>query len=163
VFASSKGFRREFITAVVLVVMSIIALILIQYQVGTVRAGRPGYLIVVTPRSFPMFASGLMLVISTLNLLLVMKNRKAKPNSEEPYEKMDLKSSLPVFIVLLSYGFVLEPLGYVLSTILLTIFMLYHFRARKWQVALLGVFLPPIVYYVFKLLYVPLPKGFIGL
>jgi len=163
VSASSKEFRRELITGAFLVGISIIAFILIHYQVGTVRAGRPGYLIVVTPKSFPLFAASLMLIISSLNLLFLVRKQKKRLFTDEQYEKMNLKSSLPVFVALLFYVLVLEALGYVISTILLTLFMLYHFQAKKWFIVTIGVFLPPIVYFIFKLLYVPLPKGILGI
>lgn len=154
-------FRREFITAVVLMAISISILVLIQFQVNDVRVGRPGYLIVVTPKSFPMFSAGLMFIISSFNLIKVLKNSKiTKENSE--IEFIDLKAVLPVFCSLVLYAFSLEVLGYMISTIALTVFMLYYFRARPWQIFVIGLFFPPMVFYIFSYLYVPLPKGIFG-
>lgn len=163
VLKSSKGMRREFTTAVILVVISIIMIVLIYDQVGKVSVGRPGFLIVVTPRSFPLFAAGLMLGISTINFVSILKKWKSTKESDDGFEKIDFKSSMPVFFALFFYVLLLELLGYIISTILLTVFLLYHFGARKWQVITIGLFLPPIIFYIFKMLYVPLPKGFLGL
>ena len=66
---------------------------------------------------------------------------------------------------MIAYGFIVEWLGYPVSTLLLMLFLFKAIEPQKWSTALVGAFLSSgVTYVLFKiLLEVQLPRGIFGL
>ena len=70
-----------------------------------------------------------------------------------------------ILVALLLYAYVFVPLGFILSTILLLIFLFKAVEPQRWSWAILGAIISTLAAYgVFHLwLRSPLPKGFLGI
>jgi putative tricarboxylic transport membrane protein len=78
--------------------------------------------------------------------------------------KTNLLRIVLVILILCFYVLALNPLGYLVSTSLSLIFLMAFFGLREVRYFILIIaILPPAIYYLFKkLLYVPLPAGWLG-
>lgn len=83
---------------------------------------------------------------------------------ESWYVKARWKKLVLILVILLSYAFLLEKLGYVLSTFLLLFFLFRFVEAQRWLVTIAGSLMVSLVSYgVFdKWLKMQLPKGIWG-
>ena len=158
--------RRNLILAFTLLAIGIILLVMIPfYTVG--RAGRPGYLININPRTFPFMMAIIMSAMGLFNVVLAFRAYKkslsasssAKKLATEEVTAFDLKSVLPLFCIMFGYVFVLPSLGYVISTVILCTATGLFFKARAWEAILLGCLLALLVFLVFTRIGVPLPRG----
>jgi len=68
-------------------------------------------------------------------------------------------------VALMLYAYVFVPLGFILSTVLLLIFLFKAVEPQRWSWAILGAMISTLAAYgVFHLwLRSPLPKGFLGI
>lgn len=153
--------RREFIYGCIILLFSIIVLILIPFQISNMAHAGKGQYITVTPATFPLLTTILILVLSVIFLLGLYKKKKAGVSEgANEVEKMQI---LPVIIIVCSallYTFLLNILGFLIDSILFCTFVTLYYRGRLWQVLISGIIAPVTIYYLFRLLYVPLPKGF---
>ena len=157
--------RRNLILAFTLLAIGIILLVMIPfYTVG--RAGRPGYLININPRTFPFMMAMIMSAMGLFNVILAFRAYKKSRSSSsvrkleaEEVTAFDLKSVLPLFCIMFAYVLVLPSLGYIISTVILCAATGLFFRARAWEAILLGCVLAPLVFVMFTKIGVPLPRG----
>jgi uncharacterized BrkB/YihY/UPF0761 family membrane protein len=75
------------------------------------------------------------------------------------------KKVVSILVALLLYAYVFVPLGFILSTVLLLIFLFKAVEPQRWSWAILGAIISTLAAYgVFHLwLRSPLPKGFLGI
>jgi putative tricarboxylic transport membrane protein len=116
---------------------------------GTVRNPGPGF--------FPWWAS---VVLALLALVLLVR---AWMPSSTPVEKGSggIAKVAALLIVLGGYVFLLDPIGYLLSTFLLVLFMLRWIDPQRWPIALgMAAITSAGSYVVFAIwLSIPLPRG----
>jgi len=126
-------------------------------QQGLVRQGIPG------PGSLP-FIVGLICV--GLSLVVFIQAFRQRPLSFKNFFAHE--SSLPKLILALvsisGYGFLLKPLGFVLTTFIFLLFSLRLIGREKWVTAFVFSLLVAVLSYVlFTSLQVELPKGILGI
>lgn len=153
--------RRELIYAWVILLFSIIVLILIPSQVSNMAHAGKGQYITVTPSTFPRLTITLILALSVILLIsLYRKKRMGISEGAEGTEKIQIVPVIVIFLAALLYTLLLNILGFLIDTILFCTFVTLFYRGRLWQVLITGIVSPVIIYFLFRLLYVPLPKGF---
>jgi hypothetical protein len=153
-------YKRELLPSMSMFGISLAITVLTYLTVDATKIGVLGD-ITVTPRTFPLLAGIIMLGASAAYLFFEVTG-KSRRSIQGEAQAMDLKTILPVVIATIIYSVVLSRLGYVLSTVLITLFLAILFRAKLWQILIVSVLLPPLIYIVFKQIYVPLPSGIIG-
>jgi uncharacterized membrane protein len=150
--------KHNGVVAFLLLLIGIFCLILVPLQTVD-RKGRADYFIKVNPRTFPYFMSYLLIILGFLNListLLEYKKNKNKPSAN----KFNIKEYLPVFFVFfifILYSVILNPVGYVISTVLLLCFCSFIFLSKNWQVISIGVVVPIFLFLLFTRIGVALP------
>jgi putative tricarboxylic transport membrane protein len=124
------------------------------------RVVKPG------PGFFP-FWLGLALIIVSLALLFNYGRKKIDPSlsSQDLWKGLHWEKVLYSLVALLLYALFLETLGYILATVLLTLFFFRAIEPQKWVVVIFGsVITSFITYFLFKVwLQVQLPTGLWGL
>lgn len=118
---------------------------------------------IISPRFFPT-SIGVILLI--LGLCLVINNffiiRKHQNTSVAPKQgkKGNYFRVLIVNLVILSYIYLLEWMGYISSTIIVLALLIYFFGEKNWKVnVIVSAFVTVICYYFFsKLFLIPLPE-----
>lgn len=124
----------------------------IQLPLGSFKAPGPGF-----------FPVGLSLVIVLISLTLLVRNpKKSVHNTEETY--MGVRKMILTFSGLVAYAFLLELLGFVISTFGLTFFLLWVVQKARWPISIFlaatTTLLSRVVFESF--LGVPFPRGFLG-
>jgi putative tricarboxylic transport membrane protein len=131
------------------------------YQLGFGSFRRPGH-------GFIFFLASLFLIIlSAIDLggTFIGKPKTNEDKKEEPlWLGVRWGKILLVLIAIVVYVYLLNFLGFVLSTFLLMIFLFKTVEPTKWWIAVVSsVITIAIVYVVFNLLLkVPFPGGFLG-
>lgn len=107
------------------------------------------------PKEMPMFLSIALTIAAVINLIMVLK---LKPVSNSG-KNLDHEKFLKIIFALVAYIFLLEPLGYVLSTFLFLMFAIQTMeRVYLWKSALVaGVFSGGIYYLYVKVALGSLP------
>jgi putative tricarboxylic transport membrane protein len=120
-----------------------------KLPLGTVRNPGQGF--------FPWWTSVVIVLLALVFLAQVLTSR---PSTNQQAPGRIAKVAL-LLIVLSAYTFLLDPLGYLLSTFLLVLFMLRALDPQRWTVALSIALLAAVgSYVVFAIwLSVPLPRG----
>jgi putative tricarboxylic transport membrane protein len=93
-----------------------------HYQLGTAVRMGPGY--------FPLWIGGL---IALLGLILAVRSLRVEG---PPLPPIHLRPILFVVVASIAYGYLLKPLGLVLSTALVVIFAAFGGREFRWREAL---------------------------
>jgi putative tricarboxylic transport membrane protein len=116
---------------------------------GTVRNPGPGF--------FPWWTSVMLELLALILLFRALTLRS--PTSEKSSGR--LAKVIALLIALCAYTFLLDPLGYLLSTFLLVLFMLRAMDAQRWAIALGMAAITSVgSYVVFAIwLSIPLPRG----
>jgi putative tricarboxylic transport membrane protein len=114
---------------------------------------------------FPAAIGGIFSILS-LSLLITASRGKSREEQSEPFwkgEKSWVKVSLAL-LALVFYMFFLEYLGYILTTVLFTFFLLKYVGRKGWVVSIITAVLVSLgSYALFKIaLGVPLPRGLIA-
>ncbi len=94
-----------------------------HYQLGTAVRMGPGY--------FPLWIGGL---IALLGLILAVRSLRVEG---PPLPPIHLRPILFVVVASIAYGYLLKPLGLVLSTALVVIFAAFGGREFRWREALI--------------------------
>jgi putative tricarboxylic transport membrane protein len=129
----------------------------INLGLGNLRNPGPGFFPVALGSILGLFA----LFLMTATLL--------KKETKEPFaglwHGLKWQKTLMVLASLAVYTFLIEPLGYLLSTLLLMVYLFKGIEPQKWWVALVGAILASsVTYLLFKVfLQVQLPRGIFGL
>jgi putative tricarboxylic transport membrane protein len=115
------------------------------------------------PGFFPLGAA---IIMGSLCLGLYLKSGRIKAEGAEEswYVKERWKRLVLILVILLVYAFVLEKLGYVLSSFLVLFFIFRFVEKQRWGIAVGGsLFVALVSYGVFdKWLKMQLPKGIWG-
>ena len=123
--------------------------------IGTWRYPGPGF--------FP-FGTGIILASLCLGLYLKATRKSLGGVEESWYIKARWKKLVLILVILSGYAFILEKLGFILSTFLLLFFLFRFVEAQRWIVTIAGSLIVSLVSYgVFdKWLKMQLPKGIWG-
>jgi putative tricarboxylic transport membrane protein len=138
----------------------------IIFCVGAVQNGimlSPG---VPGPGCLAFIVGCILIGLSLLVLIPALSKSKDAPGAGErifPQPESFRKLSIAL-IALLSYGFVLEPLGFFLTTLLFLFFVLRFIEPQRWTTVFGFSFLTTFLAYVlFLALKVELPRGIFGI
>lgn len=122
-----------------------------KLSLGGPRAPEPGF--------FP-FCVALLLI--GVGLIILVQGVRRKP--EVPEAGLSKGRVILALVAIFAYPFILEPLGYLLSTFLFTIVLLRMMVKKTWWFTLgVACLISPVSYILFKVwLKVPLPGGLMG-
>jgi putative tricarboxylic transport membrane protein len=137
----------------------IISIYAITYGLGGSGSPGPGFLPFLTGIGLVLLS--LFLLISTLKDGIIINKQTEKFFPEkDSFKKIILSIS-----ALILFGFILEYLGYLLTTLLFMMFMLKFIESRKRMTVFLCSSLTAISFYLLfeKLLKSQLPKGILGM
>ncbi len=103
-----------------------------------------------------------------LSLFIFIRAIRERGKAEETkilWSQVQWKKNIYVLAALFLYAYAFSPLGFILSTVLLLIFLFKAVEPQRWSVAILGALLSTLTSYaVFHLwLGTQLPKGFLGI
>ncbi|MCL4488001.1 MAG: tripartite tricarboxylate transporter TctB family protein [Chloroflexi bacterium] len=149
--------KADQITAIVLAVFSLLV-IEESAKMQLTAEFAPGY------GFFPFWLGVLMLILSIM-LLVDARQRPEALDEKAPFpERQGLVNVALVLAALGVYAFLMEPLGYILDTLLLTGLLLKGVEREPWKITLLvTVGMTIALYVIFQILLgVTLPKGFLG-
>ena len=106
---------------------------------------------------FPWWASVVVVLLATILLIQALKLRASTALDKS----RRIAKVVALLVVLATYTFLLDPLGYPICTFLLVLFMLRVLDPQRWTVALSMAALTAVgTYVVFAIwLSVPLPRG----
>lgn len=122
-------------------------------QQGLVRMGIPG------PGSMP-FIVGLILIGLSFIVLVQAFFSKSPPEEKVFPQQSSLPKLILVLISLFIYGFLLKPIGFVLTTFIFLIFVLRLIGHERWTAVVSFSLLTAVLsYLLFTALQVELPKG----
>ncbi len=147
--------RYDRICAIIFLGIGVLAIIL-SAGMPMGRISKPG------PGFMP-FWVGVILALLSTGLLLGALFRKG---GDEKISFLGGEQRWPAVIwtvgSLLGYGFLMEPLGFIISTLILLLFLFRYIGNQKWWVACMGTVLVTLVaHLIFKVgLQVQLPRGF---
>lgn len=112
-------------------------------------------------RLYPLFTTTILLAFS-IGLLVQNHFSKVEEEEEEDKEEVDIKQLLFVIVTSGVYVALMNIVGYVVSTLVYLLVMLFGLKLEKKKAILIGVGFTIFIYLLFKVaLKVPLPKGFI--
>jgi putative tricarboxylic transport membrane protein len=144
--------KQERIAGIFLLLLGLAVIFysLTQLSVGTIHHPGPGF--------FPVISGAGILI---LGAIWILKNLKKNISSKPLWAKGDLKGPVFAVIVIAVYAFLLEVLGYVLSTaVFLGAWEFFISKEKFLRAALIIVIVTAAMYFVFHyLLGVSLPEG----
>jgi hypothetical protein len=125
------------------------------YKVGTLRSPEPGFL---------PFWTGIFIVALSIYSMIRAWREKSAISSHFFSESGSLRRVLTTFLLIIAYIFILSKLGFILSTLLLTGFLLKVIYPQSWfRTLLFSISVSSLTYLVFQhWLKVQLPRGWIG-
>lgn len=121
---------------------------------------------VVSPRTFPYAVASLLMIASIGIAIEVFRGRAATPegtNSEDPFQKADLKTMLIIVTAIGINTFLLERTGYIIAATITFWGVAYAFGAKKIiKISLIAFLFSSLVFFSFtNLLDIQLPKWII--
>ncbi len=125
--------------------------------IGAPRVPAPGF--------FPLILGSCLTLLTLVLLYLGLFNRPDETPFPGLWHGLRWKKTLAIVASVAAYTFLLEPMGYLIATLLLMTFLFKGIEPQRWRVALTGAILSSAVTYIlFKvLLQVQLPRGLISL
>jgi putative tricarboxylic transport membrane protein len=124
---------------------------------GLVKHGIPG------PGSFPFIVGLICVGLSLVVFIVAFRQRPLSFENFFPHESSLLKLILALASIL-GYGFLLKPLGFVLTTFIFMLFSLHLIGQEKWLTTLVFSLLVAVLSFIlFTALQVELPKGILGI
>ena len=115
---------------------------------------------------FIFFWVGVIMVGLSIGILVDALKKAAVPGEFKAiWENIAWKKIALVVVALFVYGFIFMPLGFILSTFLLLVFLFKAIEPQKWYIAVLGSVISTLTAYaVFQLwLQSQLPAGMLGI
>ena len=121
--------------------------------IGTPRTPAPGF--------FPVILGGALGLLSVILLYTAFFRKETEVPVSGLWQGLLWHKTLLILASLTAYTFLVEPLGYLVTTLLLMTFLFRGIEPQKWWVALTGAILSSAVTYIlFRiLLQVQLPRG----
>lgn len=150
-------YNAEIISGAVFSVAGAVLWLLIPSQIQTMEKSA------VNAQTLPRIAIGGMFLFAVGLLLegLFAKEKKELTVTAESFRSAAFKKelrSLVYCLFLVVYCLIIQPLGFVVSTVLLVLAVMIYYGARKWYYYAIPLAMVGIVYYVFRvLLHVSLP------
>ena len=150
-------YNTEIISGAVFAVVGAVLWLLIPSQIQTMEKGA------VNAQTLPRIAIGGMVLFAVGLLLegLFAKEKKELVITAESFRSAAFKKELRSIVYCLflaAYCLIIQPLGFVASTVLPVLAVMVYYGARKWYYYAIPLAMVGIVYYVFKvLLHVSLP------
>lgn len=150
-------YNAEIISGAVFSVAGAVLWLLIPSQIQTMEKSA------VNAQTLPRIAIGGMFLFAVGLLLegLFAKEKKELVVTAESFRSAAFKKelrSLVYCLFLVVYCLIIQPLGFVVSTVLLVLAVMIYYGARKWYYYAIPLAMVGIVYYVFRvLLHVSLP------
>jgi hypothetical protein len=148
--------KKDFYTGLLFLVFTGAILVMILRSPTHQVSSGPG------PFFFPVIAA---LLLGGLSLALLIKGVRQDESRRKAIQGKRMTGRI-IWIVMWSalYGATIEPLGYLLSTGVVTFALLAYFNRRGWVFNIsLSVVTPISIFILFDtLLKAPLPKGFLG-
>jgi len=150
-------YNSEIISGAVFSVVGAVLWFLIPTQIKTMEKSA------INAQTLPRIAIGGMFLFAVGLLLegLFAREKKELVITGESFRsegfKMELRSIFYA-LFLVAYCFMIQPLGFVVSTVLLVVVIMLYYGARKWYYYAIPLAMVGIVYYVFRvMLHVSLP------
>jgi len=122
------------------------------------------------PRLFPQLVSVLMIVCSLYILYQELTSRKKKiindksinkETNDEKYWHVDSKELYKtgiVFVIMSAYIFILDKIGFIISSLLFVLISLVFYKTKKWLYYMIVIILTIVIYFIFTyLLKIQLP------
>lgn len=150
-------YNTEIISGTVFAVMGAVLWLLIPSQIQTMEKS------LVNAQTLPRIAIGGMFLFAVGLLLegLFAKEKQELVITADSFRSESFKKELrSIFycLFLVAYCLIIQPLGFVVSTVLLVLAVMIYYGARKWYYYAIPLAMVGIVYYVFRvLLHVSLP------
>ncbi len=150
-------YNSEIISGAVFSVVGAVLWFLIPSQIPTMEKTA------INAQTLPRIAIGGIFVFAVCLLLegILGKEKKEVVISKESFHSEGFRKemrSVLYALFLVGYCLIVEPLGFVISTIILVIAIMLFYGARKWYYYAIPLSMIALVYYVFKVvLHVSLP------
>ena len=150
-------YNTEIISGAVFAIMGAVLWTLIPSQIQTMEKGA------VNAQTLPRIAIGGMFLFAVGLLLegLFAKEKQELVITADSFRSESFKKemrSILYCLFLVAYCLIIQPLGFVVSTVLLVLAVMIYYGARKWYYYAIPLAMVGIVYYVFRvLLHVSLP------
>ena len=148
VVSKTMGRRDAIVAAVALTLGAATVYESSKLPFGTIHSPAPGF--------FPWWTSVLIVLLALVLMVQALTGSSAAGEGSGRIAKVAL-----LLVVLSAYTFLLDPLGYLICTFLLVLFMLRVLDPQQWTVALAMAVITAVgSYVVFAVwLSVPLPRG----
>lgn len=155
-------YNNEIIAGTVFTILGVILWLFIPTQVKTLEKSA------INAQTFPKIAIGGLIIFSALLLIqgLIFGEKKVATFSKETFRtekfRKEMKSILYA-LILIAYCFLVVPLGYVISSLILVTAILAFYGTKKWWYYAIPVVMIFIIYFVFGYtlhVSLPLPKIF---
>lgn len=123
---------------------------IVDLKLGTITQPGPGL--------FPFISGAGIAILSTI---WILTNLKSMQQIEPLWKKGELRTPVLAIFIITAYTALLDPLGYILSTVLFLVAWQFFIEREKWlKTALITVIGTVAMYLLFSsLLSVPLPEG----
>lgn len=150
-------YNSEMISGVIFAILGAVLWLLIPSQIPTLEKSA------INAQSLPRIAIGGMAVFGVGLLLegIFTKAKKELVITKESFRSAAFKKemrSVLYALFLVAYCFMVQPLGFIVSTVILVVAIMLFYGARKWYYYAIPLAMVGIVYYVFRvLLHVSLP------
>ncbi len=150
-------YNKEIISGALFTVIGAILWLLIPSQIKTMEKSA------ITARTMPQIAIGGMFIFAIGLLLegLFAKEKKELVITRASFRSTSFKlemRSLVYALFLVAYCLIIQPLGFLVSTVLLVVEILLFYGARRWYYYAIPIGMVGVVYYIFRiLLHVSLP------
>lgn len=150
-------YNSEIISGAIFSIVGAILWFLIPSQIKTMEKST------INAQTLPRIAIGGMFIFAVGLLLegIFAREKKELVVTKESFRSTGFKKemrSILYALFLVAYCFMVQPLGFVVSTVILVVVIMLYYGARKWYYYAIPLAMVGIVYYVFRvLLHVSLP------
>lgn len=150
-------YNSEMISGVIFAILGAVLWLLIPSQIPTLEKSA------INAQTLPRIAIGGMAIFGVGLLLegIFTKEKKELVITKESFRSAAFKKemrSVLYALFLVAYCFMVQPLGFIVSTVILVVAIMLFYGARKWYYYAIPLAMVGIVYYVFRvLLHVSLP------
>ncbi|WP_298032256.1 tripartite tricarboxylate transporter TctB family protein [uncultured Dysosmobacter sp.] len=150
-------YNSEIISGAIFSIVGAILWVLIPTQIKTMEKSA------INAQTLPKIAIGGMFIFAVGLLLegIFAREKKELVVTKESFRSVGFKKemrSILYALFLVAYCFMVQPLGFVVSTVILVLAIMLYYGARKWYYYAIPLAMVGIVYYVFRvMLHVSLP------